>query len=378
MKKIFALLLTAVLFTQGICKAEGVSISARSAVVIDAQSGKILYKKNEKEKLGMASTTKIMTAVVALEEGSLNDTVTVSPHAADVEGSSMYLKAGEKITLENLVYGLMLSSGNDAATAIAEHIAKSEKAFAKLMNEKAREIGANSTNFTNPHGLSDKKHYTTAQDLAKITAYALKNKDFARIVATKSKTLERESIGRSTLVNHNKLLKTYEGCIGVKTGFTKATGRCLVSAANRNGLKIICVTLNAGDDWNDHKNLCDYVFGKYKATLYKREGTSAGTVKVKGGTLNEVGLLYGEDIRLLEENEGEWEILLELPKRINAPIQKGQLVGTVIAEHYDGERREYKITAEKDIIRKYNAKNNNFNENAEKIYVKWLEIFVLK
>ncbi len=375
MRKFFAFILLMSILMQGAMAKENIGVSAASAVVIDGESGRILYEKNADAKRGMASTTKIMTAIVALEQGKPEDIVEISSYASRIEGSSMYLKEGEKITLENLVYGLMLVSGNDAATAIAEHISGSEKEFAKLMNEKAKALGANNTHFTNPHGLADDKHYTTAKDLAKIAAYGLKNPTFGKIVSTKNKTIDRETMGKTTLVNHNKLLNTYEGCIGVKTGFTKATGRCLVSASKRNGLKIVCVTLNAGDDWNDHKRLSDYAFANYKATLYGRDGTVAGTVRVTGGVLDELGVIYSEDIYLLEKSKEEWEICTELPHKIKAPINKGQIVGQVVAEHKSGEKQSFDLIAEKDIAGKY-ERSDNMKRNTFMIYEKWLKLFV--
>ncbi len=352
-----------------------VSISASSAIVIDATSGEILFEKNADMKRGMASTTKIMTAIVALEKGNVNDIVKVSGKASSVEGSSMYLKAGERISLENLIYGLMLVSGNDAATAIAEHIAGDEEKFAELMNEKANAIGANKTHFTNPHGLSDDKHYTTAKDLAKITAYGLKNPVFAQIVKTVSKTVEREGLGKTVLVNHNKLLKTYEGCVGVKTGFTKATGRCLVSASERNEMKIVCVTLNAGDDWNDHKKMCDNVFESYRATLYHRGGTIAKTVKVKNGRAKNIGVIFDEDIRLVEKQEMEWEVYTEIPDSISAPVKKGDVLGRVVAIHKNGKKLTFDAVAEKDVLEKKKGNNKNIIEFAVDIYLNWACFF---
>ncbi len=354
---------------------ESVSISAASAIVIDALSGKILYEKNADEKRGMASTTKIMTAIAALEKGNPKDMVKISNHAANIEGSSMYLKEGEEISLENLVYGLMLVSGNDAATAIAEHISGSEEKFADFMNEKAKEIGADNTHFTNPHGLANDEHYTTAADLAKIAAYGLKNRTFSQIVSTQSKTIKRQALGEITLVNHNKLLKTYEGCVGVKTGFTKATGRCLVSAAERNGMLLVCVTLNAGDDWNDHKKLMDYAFNNYGVTLYKRSGTLAGNIRVRNGRVDELGVIYDEDIALLEQNEKEWSVSLQIPKTVAAPIKYGQIIGKAVAKHKSGEERSFDIVAEKDVIKKYDFDGRNMWENMLKIYKKWLKSF---
>ena len=351
------------------------SISASSAVVIDARSGEVLFEKNADTNKGMASTTKIMTAIVALENGNAKDIVKVSGKAASVEGSSMYLKAGERISLENLIYGLMLVSGNDAATAIAEHIAGDEEKFAKLMNKKAKEIGAINTHFTNPHGLSDDEHYTTAKDLAKITAYGLKNPVFAQIVKTVSKTVEREELGKTVLVNHNKLLKTYDGCIGVKTGFTKATGRCLVSATERDGIKLVCVTLNAGDDWNDHKKMCDDVFEWYKATLYHRAGTIAKTIEVKNGRTANIGVIFNEDIRLTERQQKEWEIFMEIPDSVRAPVKKGEVVGRIVAVHKNGNKLIFDAVAEKDVFEKKKIHTKNIIDYATYVYRKWICLF---
>ena len=207
-------------------------ISAKSACVISADTGEIIYAENEKEKLSMASTTKIMTALLAIESGRLDETVTVSANAQAQEGSSIYLRTGERIILKDLVYGLMLNSGNDAAVAIAEHMSGSEDKFAELMTKRAKELGAVNTSFKNPNGLDEQGHYTTAYDLALIAAYAMKNEEFKKTVSTKSATATLEDGEILYFSNHNKLLKMYDGAVGVKTGFTKASGRCLVSAAS--------------------------------------------------------------------------------------------------------------------------------------------------
>lgn len=244
------------------------SVSAQAAVMTEVSSGKILYSKNADKVLPMASTTKIMTALVAVEAAGdrLDEVVEISDSAAGVEGSSMYLEKGEKMTLRELLYGLMLSSGNDAAVAIAENIGGSVEGFVDMMNQKAAEMGLTSTHFVNPNGLPDESHYSSANDMAKMTCHAMKNPDFAEIVGTKSYNISGE--GKSyprTLSNHNKLLRMYEGCIGVKTGFTKAAGRCLVSCAERDGLMLVCVTLNAPDDWNDHTLMFNYGFENFTA-----------------------------------------------------------------------------------------------------------------
>lgn len=238
-------------------------LSAQSAVLIEAESGQILYSKAENQILPMASTTKIMTALVALELCPLNRPITVSSEAVGVEGSSIYLTEGEILTLEQLLYAMLLESANDAAAAIAIGISGSILSFANEMNRKADELGLVHTHFTNPHGLDDELHYTTAFELAMITRAAMKNEAFRTIVSTRKTTIPHDgNAGVRLLVNHNKLLRLYDGCIGVKTGFTKRSGRCLVSAAERDGITLIAVTLHAPDDWNDHTKLFDYGFSQ--------------------------------------------------------------------------------------------------------------------
>ena len=351
-------------------------VSARAAAVIEAESGRVLYEKNASEKMGMASTTKIMTAIVAIENGNLSDTVTVSAHAANVEGSSMYLKEGEKISLENLLYGLMLQSGNDAATAIAEHIAGNEKKFAGLMNKKAKEIGVENTHFTNPHGLAEEKHYTTAADLAKIAAYGLKNPKFSKIVSSKTKTFEREGMGMAAISNHNRFLKMYKGCIGVKTGFTKANGRCLVTASRRNGMTIVCVTLNAPDDWNDHKKLSDFAFADYCRKIYARGGTVAGSAKVSGGHTDSVNGIYETDAALFEKKgEEEWQTEVKIKRKVSAPIKAGTVIGKLTAEN-GNETRYFNIIAEKDVLaRKKKQEKVQLREKSLEIFLMWCESF---
>ncbi|BAH43387.1 peptidase S11 family protein precursor [Brevibacillus brevis NBRC 100599] len=240
-------------------------LSAEGAALIDVESGRILYSKNGTKKMRIASLTKTMTAIVAIEMGKLDAQVTVPPQAVGVEGSSIYLKNGEKLTLEELLYGLMLRSGNDAAVTIAMHIGGSVPGFTYLMNEKAAMIGMEYTNFTNPHGLDDSnQHYSTPEDMAKLSAYALHNPVFRQIVSTKVKDIswEGEQWDRR-LLNKNKMLHLYNGADGVKTGYTKLAKRCLASSATRNGRQLATITLNASDDWNDSAKLMDWGFANY-------------------------------------------------------------------------------------------------------------------
>lgn len=274
MKKIFSLLLLVLLCSVNV---SAFDISARSAIVIDSLSGRVLYEKNSREHLPMASTTKIMTGLLACESGKMSDIVTVSPVASGTEGSSLWLKIGEKMSLENLTYGLMLKSGNDAAVAIAEYLAGSVDAFSLLMNKRAKEIGVIDTCFKNPNGLAEEEHFTTAYDLAQISRVAMQNEQFAKIVSTKEKTIpwEGEEWDR-VLKNHNKMLWQYEGCNGIKTGFVKKSGRCLVTSAKRGKTSIICVTLNAPSDWSDHKVMLDSCFNKFSSKVVCKKGEKMG------------------------------------------------------------------------------------------------------
>ena len=239
-------------------------VSAKSAILIEASSGDVVYEKNAHERLPMASTTKIMTALVALENCDPDKKFVIPAEATGIEGSSAYLKEGETLTMRELLMCLMLESANDAATAIALLTAGGVPEFAEMMNEKAEGLGLCNTHFENPHGLDSKDHYTTAEDLAKLAAYALGNETFRETVSTKNATVTlHDGEGVRMLSNHNSLLRSYDGAIGVKTGFTKTSGRCLVSAAERDGVTMIAVTLSAPDDWNDHRAMLDYGFSKY-------------------------------------------------------------------------------------------------------------------
>ncbi len=238
-----------------------ISTHAQAAALIDVHSGRIVYSQSGDKQMRIASLTKIMTAIVAIEHGNLSDKVKVSKQAYGVEGSSIYLKLGEEMSLQHLLYGLMLRSGNDAAVAIAEHVGGSLEGFVYLMNAKAQSIGMANSNFKNPHGLDIEGHYSTANDMAKLSAYALRNPIFQDIVKTKMKTVPNPyESWDNRWFNKNKMLKLYEGADGVKTGYTKLANRCLVSSATRNGQQFAVVTLSDGDDWADHGKLLDYGF----------------------------------------------------------------------------------------------------------------------
>ncbi|HZG55435.1 D-alanyl-D-alanine carboxypeptidase family protein [Paenibacillus sp.] len=250
-----------------------ISSHAAASSVIDVKSGRIVFQENGDERMRIASLTKVMTAIVAIENAELTEIVKVGPGAYGKEGSSIYLHLGEEMTLHNMLYGLMLRSGNDAATAIAEHVGGSLEGFVFLMNEKARELGMKNSSFKNPHGLDEEGHYSSANDMAVLSAYALRNPTFQEIVKTKVKKApnpNEEWDYRWT--NKNKMLSMYEGADGVKTGYTTLARRTLISSATRGGQQFAVVTLNDGDDWNDHKRLLDYAFQYYPSTQIVRSG----------------------------------------------------------------------------------------------------------
>ena len=307
-------------------------VSAQSAILIDAHAKNVLFEKNARERMGMASTTKIMTALVTAEVCGMNERVTVDSRAVGVEGSSIYLKLGEILTVEQLLYALLLNSANAAATALAIHVSGSVEAFSQKMNEKARALGLCDTNFVNPHGLYDDEHYTTAYDLAIIAREALRNDDLKKIFSTYKKTIPLDNgEGTRVLVNHNKMLRLYEGAVGMKTGFTKKTGRTLVSAAERNGLVLIAVTLNAPNDWNDHTLMLDYGFENYTRVTLFSAGELRYALEIGGGVSDHAVLTNTQDIAMtLKKDHSEAKRTIETCCRlICAPINAGAILGQV-------------------------------------------------
>ncbi|MCS7462420.1 D-alanyl-D-alanine carboxypeptidase [Paenibacillus doosanensis] len=265
-----------------------VSTHAETAALIDVTSGRILYSQQGDKPMRIASLTKIMTAIVAIEKGNLSDVVKVSKNAFGKEGSSIYLRLGEEMSLHHLLYGMMLRSGNDAATAIAEHVGGTVEGFAYMMNEEARLIGMRNSSFKNPSGLDAEGHYSTANDMALLAAYALKNPVFRDIVKTKVKKAPNPNDPWDyTWMNKNKMLSLYEGADGVKTGYTKIAKRCLVSSATRNGQQLAVVTLNDGDDWADHAKLLDYGFQNFPLKKLTAKGDPVqGTDYVAGNAFS--------------------------------------------------------------------------------------------
>ncbi len=319
--------LTAVLLLYSVfpCRSYAVSTSAASAILVDVNSGRVLYEQNADAKMLIASTTKIMTALVAIREGNLSDVVTVDRETTLTEGSSMYLKEGEQLTLETLLYGLMLCSGNDAAVAIAGHVGGSQAGFVALMNETAGELGMEHSSFANPNGLDHEDHYSTARDMARLACAAVQNETLVRIASTQTVTA-----GGRTMTNHNKLLRYVDGCIGLKTGYTRAAGRTLVSCAERNGQRLVAVTLQDGNDWADHQALFDYGFSAYPARRAAVLGHTVGTAEVRGGVSDTVPLTAASGFSWPVGAGERLETRVELDRPLAAPVLAGTAVGQAV------------------------------------------------
>ncbi len=312
------------------------SVNAGGACVMEVNSNRELYSYQSNKKLPMASTTKIMTALVALENCDLDSEFIVNSKAVGVEGSSIYLKKGETVTMRGLLYGLMLMSGNDAAEAIAYNVAGSIDAFVDLMNERANKIGALNTHFVNPHGLHDENHYTTAFDLCKIACEALKNDEFKKIVSTKNYTMQGinnnnvEGVTRY-FHNKNKMLTQYEGANGVKTGYTKVAGRCLVTSADRNGMQLVSVVLNCPDMWNVSADIMDYAFNNYTYTDILKAYNYFTDIPVTGGKKQYVKVLSIDHVYypLSSEEQNLTKCEIDIVQVLQAPVEKNVKVGEV-------------------------------------------------
>ena len=322
MKRIIAGMAAALLAAVSLFPVKASAISAKSYVLLDATTGRVLQQSNASAQSLIASTTKIMTALVVCEQCNVLDRVRIPKQAVGIEGSSIYLKEGEVLTVQELLYGLMLHSGNDAAVALAIYCGGTVEGFAQLMNDKACSLGLANTHFVNPNGLDAPGHYSTAEDMGKLAAYAMENPVFAQTVSTKT-----VKIGDRHLRNHNRLLWQVEGADGVKTGFTKAAGRILVSSATRRGRRLVCVTMDDPNDWKDHTALLETGFCDFSVREIITEGQCMGSVEVAGGNAQKVQLIAARDFTFSLTADEQVSIVMPPAEFVYAPVVQGKQAG---------------------------------------------------
>lgn len=374
MKKLFFTFAILILFLTSLVSSYAVEvpdISAKSAVVICADTGEVVFEKDAYQKMPMASTTKIMTSVLALEFGADEHFLTVTDEMVSVEGSSIGLLPDDKISLKTLVKGMLLESGNDAANSVAHIIGGSTPEFVAIMNSKAKEIGMNSTSFETPSGLDGENHYSTAFDMALLGAYAIKNPEFKQICSSKEQVVfYGNDPCRRVFTNNNKLLDTYDGIFGIKTGFTKKSGRCLVSAVERDNKTLIAVTLNAPDDWNDHKKMYDYSFENVHVIDLSCDLQDL-SVKIIGGTEDVVNLYPSSNPIITSINEDfDYESKIFIKQFEYAPIKKGDILGFI--EFYD---ENGKLIATTDICANKSVDIKIHKSEKDSLLKKFIDLF---
>ena len=367
MKRVVAVLLALGI---GLCPrvmaSEPLSVAAKGAVLIDADSGRVLFGQNENEMLPMASTTKVMTTLLALENAGLEEKVTAGKNAAGVTGTSLYLSEGETLTMEQMLYGLMLRSGNDAAVAVAEHVAGSVPAFAEMMNRRAQSLDADA-HFVNPHGLDADGHKISALGLARVMREAMKNPEFRAITATQRKVIPWEGNEYSRVLdNKNKLLKTYEGATGGKTGYTGKAGRCLVFSAERDGLSLIGAVLNCPTWFDTATVMLDYGFENFRAEAALSAGQSVTGLKVRDGLADAVPVVAAEPLRAVVPVGSRAETVLNLPRSISAPVRRGDVVGT--AQIRSGGR----VVAQCDLLAAASVDRRSFADSMRRLFRNWV------
>lgn len=372
---IFLWVLLTVFSFEFAANASELNLSAHAAVLICVNNGEVLYIRNGDEKLSMASTTKIMTSLLALEYPEPDKEIIVTDEMVMVEGTSMGLAAGDSVSLRELVYGMLLQSGNDAANTVAYVIGGSKEQFAVIMNDRAKQIGMNNTNFVTPSGLDDDEHYSTAYDMALLACECMKNPEFAYICSQKRASL---TYGNPpylrTLTNHNKLLQTYKYSVGIKTGFTKKSGRCLVSAAEKDGITLVAVTLRAPDDWNDHISLFEYGFSKCKGSEYSCE-LNGININVAGGVKQQIPVTLSETVRWLSGDDVT--VSIRLKPLVYAPVRVGDIVGKAVFGSENRDIAEVFIHAGENVeIKPTPELNDNNKENLlEKLVDKLKDFF---
>lgn len=328
MRNLICLFLAAILPLPAVPEAsvaEPPELLALSAVLM-AEDGELLYEREADRMLPIASTTKLMTALVVIENCDPEDVVDILPEYCGIEGSSLYLKPGERYTVRELLLGLLLVSGNDAAIALACHCCGDIENFCALMNERAKELGMRSSHFYNPHGLNEAGHYSTARDLAILMHAAMENERFAALIS-----LKHAVVGNQTLINHNKLLQRCPGCIGGKTGYTEVAGRCLVSCVERDDLRLVCVTLNDPDDWNDHVSLYDWAYANYRLLVINEDNTGF-EIPLLGGSTAKAHAVPDSEIKLLLPVSCDLIWNTELPFYVFAPVSRGSEAGVLFLQ----------------------------------------------
>lgn len=372
MRKIAAVFLSVLVlvFALPVCASASVSVSALACVLMDADTGAILYSKNQDKRLAMASTTKIMTALLTLENEKKAEEFVVDSKAIRVEGSSMGLQDGDKVTLRTLAAGMLMLSGNDAANAAAVFMAGSNASFAQKMNERAAEIGMKNTNFVTPSGLDDENHYSTAYDMALLGAEAIRNAEFLEICSKSKYTVEfGKEPSRRTFYNHNRLVKEVKGCIGIKTGFTKKAGRCLVSAVRRGGRTLVCVTLKAPSDWSDHKRLYEYGFSLYGENEIEVEPIK---LEIVNSEKQAVTALPKETPKVMARQGEKISVKTKMRAFEYAPVYSGQIVGELAVLVDGAEVYETELI----LTESAHAKNEKFCEeplNPFEKFIRWLK-----
>ena len=366
MRKLLALL-TALLLLPAAARSEEVSTSAKACVVTDLRTGRILLAHNEDAPLPMASTTKIMTALLALENAALDEPVTCGRNAFGVPGTSIYLSLGETLSMGDMLHGLMLASGNDAAVAIAEHVGGSVDNFCRMMTERATALGCTDTVFLTPHGLPCEGHHTTAADLAKIARAAMAEPVFREIVSMQRATIPWEGHDYDRVLNNkNKLLSTYEGTLGVKTGYTRAAGRCLVSAAERDGMAILCVVLNCADWFDESARLMDMAFSKWEAVTMLNKGEALRSIPVTGGEAESVAAVLTDDLSGLVPVGALPQVEIDLPEVLSAPVCAGQELG-VVRMMAGGE-----VVAEAKLVAACDVERDDWPARLQRLWGLWL------
>lgn len=335
--------------------ASGLGISAESAILMDVRTGEVLYTKDIHRRMEPASTTKILTAIVALEHGGMRDRLTVSENASHIEGSSIWLAKGEQHTLNDILHGLLLSSGNDAAVTIAENLAGSEAGFVQWMNDKARQLGAVDSTFMNTSGLPDPGHRTSVHDMALVSRYALQIPALAQIVRTRRHVMPwPEHEWDRALINHNKLLWRYDGADGVKTGYTRSAGHCLVASATRDGQQLLAVVFRSRNTYSDCAVLFNWGFRNFELRTVAERNDAFASLIVDEGVDGKVQVVPTTDLALLmtRSQAGRLKVDVEMPARVEAPVWRLQKVGRLVARAGNEVLGEVDLVAAKDVPRK--------------------------